>query len=159
MTPSIESEGVARPSRAPELIPAAGAVIVWVILLIGAPRTALFSIWLLLVGLLLAGWALLMRLRYSSHSLAVTIGPWRRAADLTNLESVTWKRTGGGRSRGTIVVRDRSGHRVPVYVGRFTALSDWGPLLVRSAVASSAVIDDHSRAYLSGQMDEGTLVH
>jgi hypothetical protein len=140
-------------------MPAAGLMILWIILLIGAPETALISVWLLLLGALLAGWALLMRLHYSSRQLAIAIGPWRRAVDLGQLASVTWKRTGGGRSRGTILVRDRAGHTVPVYVGRFTDRKEWGPLLVQSATKSRAPIDAHSRAYLEGRMDEGALVH
>jgi hypothetical protein len=157
--PSLQSEGTARPSRAPEVIPAAGSIVLWIVLLIGDPETALLSIWLLLLGVALAVHALLIRLRYSPRQLAVTIGPWRRAVDLTQLESISWKRTGGGRSRGTIMVRDRSAHVAPIYVGRFTARREWGPLLIQAAAKSQAPIDAHSRAYLEGRMDEGALVH
>lgn len=157
--PSAEREATAGPTRAPEAIPAAAAVLLWIVLLIGAPHTALLSVWLLLLGLSLGAWALLMRLRYTSRSLALTIGPWRRQVDLGQLESVSWKRTGGGRSRGTILVRDRAGHTVPVYVGRFKARESWGPLLIRATTASGATIDRHSRAYLEGHMAEGASVH
>jgi hypothetical protein len=159
LSPSAEREATAKPSRVPEVIPATGVILVWIVLLIGAPRTALLSVWLLLLGLSLGAWALLMRLRYSSQCLALTIGPWRREVDLGRLESVTWKKTGGGRSRGTIFVRDQSGQTVPIYFGRFRDRERWGPLLVRAGDASDAPMDRHSRAYLEGRMPEGASVH
>jgi hypothetical protein len=156
----VVNEGVAGPTRFGELIPACGVIVVWLTLMLPQGMTvALESAWLLAIGLLLAGWTLLMRLRYDLESLAMTLGPWRRSVTLTNLESVTWKRTGGGRSRGTIYVRDRAGHAAPIYVGRFKGRQEWGPLILSAADRCHAPVDRHSRAYLDGRMPEWASVH
>lgn len=91
---------------------------------------------------------MLMRLHFSPTRVGLTIGPWRRYADLTALESLTWKMTGGWRSQGTIFVRNRSGHRVPIYVGRFKRGREWAPLLLEAAAASGARLDEHARTLL-----------
>jgi hypothetical protein len=156
----VIDEAVAGPTRFGELIPALAMFGVWLAFLLpqGA-RVAGESAWLPLIGALLAGWTLLIRIRYSADSVAMTIGPWRRQAALNSLESVTWRRTGAGRSRGTIYVLDRSGHRVPIYVGRFTKRAEWGPLILSAADSCRAQVDQHSRAYLDGRMAESALVH
>jgi hypothetical protein len=89
-----------------------------------------------------------MRLHFSRTRLGLTIGPWRRFVDLGALESVRWKMTGGWRSRGTILVRDRYGHRVPIYVGRFKRGGEWGPLLIEAAAANGVTIDKRVRSFL-----------
>lgn len=106
-------------------------------------------IWVLAIGLVLGTWVLRMRLRLrgSTFELAV-VGPWRRAVDLDSLESIRWKHTGGPASKGTIFVRDRTGHRVPVYVGRFSGGEVWGKILLEAAARGGATIDDHSRRLL-----------
>lgn len=132
----------------------------WLVLCLPRGVTlALETVWLLLLGLMLAGWTLLMRLHYDQESLAMTLGPWHRRVNLTDLESVTWKRTGGGRSRGTIVVRDHTGHAVPIYVERFKGRPEWGPLILGAADKCKATVDRHSRAYLDGRMPQGASVH
>ncbi len=42
----------------------------------------------------------------------------------------------------------RSGHRVPIYVGRFKRGGEWGPLLIEAAAASGATIDERARSLL-----------
>lgn len=154
------SEKVARPTRFGELIPAVGAVAVWVIFMLPQGLDiAIESVWLLLIGLLLGGWALLMRLYYSEEKVTMTLGPWKRSVALLNLKSISWKKTGGGRSRGTIYLRDRAGHVVPIYVGRFKGVSEWGPLIIRAADRDKVEVDQHSRAYLEGRMPDGAQVH
>jgi hypothetical protein len=119
---------------------------------------ALETAWLPVLGLALAGWALLMRLRWDHDRFSMSIGPWRRSVTLSELESVTWKRTGGARSRGTIFLRDRAGRTVPIYVSRFTGRSDWGPLIVRAAERSKASVDRRSRAYLEGRVPDTIIL-
>jgi len=117
---------VGKPTKFGEMIPATCGVVIWLVVLIGqGPTAALETIWLMLLAVPLAAWTLLMRLRLSDGRLLFTVGPWRRVADLTALESIAWKMTGGWRSRGTIFVRDRQGGRIPIYVGRFSGVDEW----------------------------------
>ena len=50
---------------------------------------------LVLMGLLLGGWALLMRLRCDRDSIERTIGPFRQRVRLDALASIEFKQTGG----------------------------------------------------------------
>jgi hypothetical protein len=145
--PSVER--VAMPTKFGEMPAATAGVIIWVLVLVQEGwLVGLEYSWLLLLGLLLGGWTLLMRLRYGPDRLRRTIGPWRCQVDLTALESVTWRMTGGRRSQGTIFVRDRYGGCVPIYVGRFNHTEEWGPLLLNAAAHCDAPVDHHSRAAL-----------
>ncbi len=147
----MSTERVAGPTEYGELVPAAAGLAIWLwIAADGGWLVGLEYSFLLLIALMLGGWALLMRLRYDEDHLARTIGPWRLRVDLTTLESVRWKMTGGWRSRGTIFVRDRRGGRVPIYVGRFKRPEEWGQLLLESAERSGAEVDHPSRVILSG---------
>lgn len=101
--------------------------------------------WILLIAVPLGAWTLLMRLRYRPDRLRMTVGPWRRAVDLNALDSITWKMTGTWRSQGMIFVKDRHGKRVPIYVGRFNRIEEWGPLLLDAAAATHRLIDTHAR--------------
>ena len=65
-----------------------------------------------LLGLLLGGWALLMRLRFDRDSIERTIGPFRQRVRLDALASIEFKQTGGWRSQGMLFVSDTRGHRV-----------------------------------------------
>jgi hypothetical protein len=69
------------------------------------------------------------------------------------LESIHWKENSvRAFAQGTIVLRDRSGHRVPVEVGRFKRGEEWGPLLLESAAASGAKVDHASREILEHEI-------
>jgi hypothetical protein len=147
----LSGELVAKPTKFGELIPATLATGFWILWLVQQGIVfGLETSWILLITLPLGGWALLMRLRFGPEQLLMTVGPWRRGVDLGALESITWKMTGGWRSRGTIFVRDRLGGRVPIYVGRFTRIQEWGPLLLDAAARSGATVDSRSRHLLEG---------
>jgi len=134
-----------------EVIAAVAGIACWLALLIGNGWVAgLQMIWLLLIAISLGAWALLMRVRLGPDRFSRTVGPWRHSVALEALDSITWKMTGGWRSRGTVFVRDRRGGRVPVYVGRFTRIEEWGPRLLDAAARSGATVDDTSRRLLEG---------
>jgi hypothetical protein len=142
-------EQVARPARYDELVAAGAGTATWLgILVRGGPRFALETVFILAISLPLATWTVFIRLRFSRSQLRLTIGPWSRAANLNELESIRWKMAGGWRSEGTILVRDRSGHRVPIYVGRFKRRDEWGSLLLEAAAASGATVDATAREIL-----------
>jgi hypothetical protein len=92
------------------------------------------------------------RLRFSRTRLRTTFGPWSRDVDLNQLESIRWKdNTIGYGAQGTIFVRDRSGHRVPIEIGRFRRGEEWGPLLLEAAEACGATVDEPSREILEAR--------
>jgi len=140
---------VAMPAQYGELVAATAGVLSWLyILLTQGTSLAIETLWILAIVVPLGAWSLSMRLHFSRTRLGLTIGPWRRYVDLRTLESVHWKMTGGWRSRGTILVRDRYGHHVPIYVGRFKRGGEWGPLLIEAAAASGATIDKRAHSFL-----------
>lgn len=143
-------EQVAMPARYGELIAAGAALASWLgILVFNSPRLALQTIWILLIGLGLGAWTISIRLRFSRSRLRLTVGPWSRAVDLNALQSIRWKDTGlADPIHGTIYLRDRSGHKVPIYLCRFKRGEEWGPLLLRAAAASGATVDEPSREIL-----------
>jgi hypothetical protein len=142
---------VGRPTEFGELVPATLVVLCWLVMLIAdGVAYALQMSWILLLGLPLGAWALLMRLQLDPDRLWMTVGPWRRWVDLAAIESVKWKMTGAGRSRGMIFIRDRMGRRVPIYVGRFTGIEEWGPVILDAATRTGANVDDKSRHLLEG---------
>ena len=144
---------VAKPTKFGEMPAAVSACVIWLVVLLGEGVAAgLETGWLLLIAVPLGAWTLLMRLRFEPGRLWMTVGPWRRSAGLQRLQSVRWKMTGGGRSRGTIFVTDVTGARVPIYVGRYTGLEQWGPLLLAAAEACDATVDERSRHVLSGSI-------
>jgi hypothetical protein len=152
-TPNLagdDVEQVARPARYGELVAAGAAVAVWLVLLVqNGPRFGFQTIWLLLIGASLGTWTVTIRLRFSRSRLRLTLGPWSRAVDLNQLESIRWKDTGfADMINGTIYVRDRSRHMVPVYLCRFQRGNEWGPLLLQAAAASGATVDARSRQIL-----------
>jgi len=122
---------------------AVSGVAIWIYFLVAQGFVAAAEVSpILLIGLGLGAWTLLMRVRFSDTTIAMTIGPWRRTADLTTLESITWKMTGGWRSQGTIFVRDRLHHRVPIYVGRFKRVDEWSRVLLDAATRTGAAVDE-----------------
>jgi hypothetical protein len=146
-------EQVARPARYSELIAAGAGAAAWIgVLTSSGPHVALPSIWLLLIALALCAWTLMRRLRFSRVLLRVTLGPWSREVDLNQLDTIRWKdNTYGIGAHGTIYVRDRSGRRVPIEVGRFKREDEWGPLLLQAASACGAAVDAHSRKILEAR--------
>ncbi len=158
LTLNDDEERVAMPARYDELVAAGAAAASWLAILgLYGLRLALQTVWiLLLIALPLGAWTILIRLRYSRSRLRLTIGSWSRAVNLHELESIRWRYTGGWRSRGTIFVRDRSGHHVPIYVGRFKSGEDWGPLLLHAAATSGATVDTRSREILELHSRETT---
>jgi len=145
-------EQVAAPARYNELIAAAAGVATWIgVLILSGPQVAVPSTWLLLVAGGLGAWTLMRRVRFSRSRLRVTLGPWSREVDLRQLESIHWKEGSGPLSQGTIFVRDRSGHRVPIEIGRFRRGEEWGPLLLEAAVACGATVDEPSREILEAR--------
>jgi len=76
--------------------------------------------WILLIVLPLGGWTVLMRLRFDRDSIERTIGPFRQRVRLDALASIEFKQTGTWRSQGMLFVSDTRGHRVGIYVGRFS---------------------------------------
>jgi hypothetical protein len=147
MTPAIEQ--TAKPTQFGELPAAAAFLLCWLYILIReGPILALQTWFLPVIAVLLAGWTLLMRLRFTSTRMGLTIGPWRRYVNLDSLVSVSYRRTGGWRTRGTIFLLDTAGHRVPIYVGRFNRGHEWGPLILAAASRCAASVDSRSRRHL-----------
>jgi hypothetical protein len=141
----------AKPTEVGEMLPAMAGIAIWLYFLIGRGTTAgVETIWLLLIAVPLGAWPLLMRLRFGDGALTFTVGPWRREVDLAALDSISWTATGGGLSRGTILVHDRHGGRVPIYVGRYTGLDEWGRYLLDAADRSGAAVDKQARYLLGG---------
>lgn len=147
-------ERVAMPARYSNLIASGAAAVMWVgLLLANGPMFALQVSWILLLGLIVAAWTLLPRLRFSRLRLRVTFGPWSRDVNLGQLESIRWKdNTYGYGAQGTLNVRDRSGRRLRIAVGSFKRTEEWAPLLLEAAAASGAKIDRDSRQILERQM-------
>jgi hypothetical protein len=159
LTLQDDVERVAMPARYDELVAAGAGIATWLIILVHyGTRLALETVLILAISLPLAVWTISIRLRYKRSQLRVTIGPWSRAVNLNELQSVRWKLTGGWRSEGSIIVRDRSGHQVPIYVGRFKRREEWGPLLLKAAAASGATVDARSRQLLEYRGREPTDV-
>jgi hypothetical protein len=143
-------EQVATPARYNELVAAIAGAACWLALLVtNGPLFGLQTLWLLLIAFGLGAWTLLRRLRFSRSSLRITLGPWSRVVDLTQLEGIRWKdNTVGVGAAGTLYVRDRSGHRVPIEVGRFKRGDEWAPLLLEAAAACGATVDGSAREIL-----------
>jgi hypothetical protein len=132
--------------------------VVWVgILIAEGPVEALKYSWLLAMAAYLGAYTFLRRLRIEGSALRLTvIGPWRQSVDLESLESIRWKHTGGALSRGSMFVRDRFGRKVRIGVGDFDGIEEWGPLLLKFAQVSGAIIDDTSRRILAETGPPGT---
>lgn len=129
---------------------AGGAV--WAVILIsdGLIEALKYS-WLLAIAAYLGLPPLLGKLRVEGSILRMTvIGPWRQSVDLSALESIQWKHTGGPASRGSMFIRDHRGGKVRIGVGDFTGVDAWGPLLLSSAEKCRARVDHASSQALQG---------
>jgi hypothetical protein len=102
----------------------------------------------LVIGMLLAGWALLMRLRFDRDYIERTIGPFRQRVRLDALASIEFKQTGTWRSQGMLFVSDTHGGRVGIYVGRFTRAAEWSALLLDAAETTHASVQPRARGIL-----------
>jgi hypothetical protein len=137
---------VAGPTQFGELVPVIVVSVLWVITWItsGALVAAQTS-WIFLIALPLGGWTLLMRLRFDRDCIERTIGPFRHRVQLDALASIEFKQTGGWRSQGMLFVSDTRGHRVGIYVGRFSRAAEWSSLLL--AAAETAHVSVQPRAH------------
>ena len=123
--------------------------IVWIRL---GTHVAAEALPLLFIGLLLGGWALLMRLRFDRDSIERTIGPFRQRVQLDALASIEFKQTGTWRSQGMLFVSDTQGHRVGIYVGRFSRAAEWSSLLLAAAESTHASIQPRARGILQREV-------
>jgi hypothetical protein len=140
---------VAGPTNFGELV---GVIVVFVLWLIawitsGALVAAQIS-WILLIALLLGGWTVLMRLRFDRDYIERTIGPFRQRVQLDALAGIEFKQTGGWRSQGMLFVSDTRGHRVGIYVGRFSRAAEWSSLLLAAAESTHASVQPRARGIL-----------
>jgi len=147
---------VAGPTEFGELVPVITIFVLWPIVWIrlGAQMAA-GVLPFLLIGLLLGGWALLMRLRFDRDSIERTIGPLRQRARLDALASIEFKQTGGWRSQGMLFVSDTQGHRVGIYVGRFSRAAEWSALLLDAAETAHASVQPRARGILQRAVANG----
>jgi hypothetical protein len=140
---------VARPTQFGELVPVITIFVLFPIVWsrLGAQMAA-GVLPFLFIGLLLGGWALLMRLRFDRDHIERTIGPFRQRVRLDALASIEYKQTGTWRSQGMLFVSDTQGRRVGIYVGRFSRAAEWSALLLDSAEATHASVQPRARDIL-----------
>ena len=145
---------VAGPTNFGELVPVIGFFVLWPLVWIrlGALLAAQTS-WIFLIGLPLGGWALLMRLRFDGDFIERTIGPFRQRVQLDALASIEFKQTGAWRSQGMLFVSDTRGHRVGIYVGRFSRAAEWSALLLAAAETTHASVQPRARGILQRAVD------
>jgi len=80
-----------------------------------------------------------------------TIGPFRQRVRLDALASIEFKQTGKWRSQGMLFVSDTQGHKVGIYVGRFTRAAEWSALSPDAATATHASVQPRARGFFKGQ--------
>lgn len=142
-------EQIARPTEYGAIPGSVGVIAIWFYFLVAQGwRAAAQGLPLLLLALGMVYWTLFPRLRFCPLSFALSIGPWTRRVDLTALESIRWKQTGGWRSPGMIFLSDRSGHQMPVYFSRFNRADEWAPMLLDAVARTGATVDSESRMLL-----------
>jgi hypothetical protein len=96
-----------------------------------------------------------MRLRFDREYIERTIGPFRQRVRLDALASIEFKQTGTWRSQGMLFVSDTQGHRVGIYVGRFTRTAEWSALLLAAAAAKHASVQRRARGTLQRAVANG----
>ena len=142
---------VGRQQRYSELPAAVAGIVCWAAIAVteGA-MTGLEYAWLLVAALPLGVWVLRMRLLVKDDYLLefAVVGPWRHRVDLSSLESLNRKRTGGRGGLGVIVVRDSHGGRLQIPVGRLSGREVWGKMLLDAAAQTGASVDNSSRQLL-----------
>jgi hypothetical protein len=152
-SPGISDEpvvGVAKPTFLGPLVPASVGVVCWFLILgtEGWVAGMKYS-WLLLLAVSLGCWIGLPRLHYWPTRLELTVGPWRRAVDLTDLKGIRWKSVRGAGNQGKLLITDRHGGLIPIYVGRFSKTQEWCPLLLGAAEHSDAYVESRARSILA----------
>ena len=147
---------VAGPTNFGELVPVIGFFVLWPLVWIrlGALVAAQTS-WILLIVLPLGGWTVLMRLRFDRDSIERTIGPFRQRVRLDALASIEFKQTGTWRSQGMLFVSDTRGHRVGIYVGRFSRAAERSALLLDAAETADASVQPRARGILQRAVASG----
>lgn len=147
---------VAGPTEFGELVPVIAIFVLWTLVWIrlGALLAAQTS-WIFLIALPLGGWALLMRLRFDGDFIERTIGPFRQRVRLDSLASIEFKQTGTWRSQGMIFVSDTQGHRVGIYVGRFSRAAEWSALLLNAAEDTHTSVQPRARGILQRAVANG----
>ena len=150
------SPQVAGPTQFGELVPVITIFVLWPIvwMRLGA-QLALGVLPFILMGLFLGGWALLMRLRFDRDFIERTIGPFRQRVQLDALASIEFKQTGAWRSQGMLFVSDTRGHRVGIYVGRFTRAAEWSALLLYAAETTHASVQPRALGILQRAVGSG----
>jgi hypothetical protein len=147
---------VAGPTQFGELVSVVGVLLMWPIIWItsGALVAAQTS-WILLIALPLGGWTLLMRLRFDRDYIERTIGPFRQRVQLDALTGIEFKQTGGWRSQGMLFVSDTRGHRVGIYVGRFSRAAEWSSLLLAAAETAHVSVQPRANSILQRSVANG----
>ena len=147
---------VAGPTEFGELVPVIAMLVMWpVIWATSGALLAAQSLPLPLAALLLGGWAVLMKLRFDDDFIERTIGPWRQRVRLDALAGIEFKQTGGWRSKGMLFVSDTQGHRVGIYVGRFSRAAEWSALLLNAAENAHASVQPRARGILQRAVADG----
>jgi hypothetical protein len=141
--------GVARSTFLGPLVPVTVLVVGWLAILgtEGWMEGVKYS-WALVLAAGLGLKTAAPRLHYSPTRLELAIGPWRRAVDLTDLKSVKWVAVRGAGNQGKLLVDDRLGGRVPIFVGRFSRAEVWGQVLLDAAAACNAQVDRRAQSIL-----------
>ena len=147
---------MAGPTEFGELVPVITLFVLWPIgwIRLGAQESAVLLPFLF-ASLFLGGWALLMRLRFDRDFIERTIGPFRQRVQLDALASIEFKQTGTWRSQGMLFVADTRGHRVGIYVGRFSRAGEWSALLLAAAEATHASVQPRARGILQRAVADG----
>jgi ABC-type antimicrobial peptide transport system permease subunit len=147
---------VAGPTNFGEMVGVIAVFVLWPVVWItsGALLAAEFFP-VILIALLLGGWTLLMRLRFDRDSIERTIGPFRQRVQLDELASIEFKQTGGWRSKGMLFVSDTGGHRVGIYVGRFSRAAEWSSLLLTAAETAHVSVQPRAHGILQRSIANG----
>jgi hypothetical protein len=147
---------VAGPTEFGELVPVIAIFVMWpIIWFTSGALVAAQTSWMFLIALPLGAWALLMRLRFDRLHIERTIGPFCQRVRLDALASIEFKQTGGWRSQGMLFVSDTQGHKVGIYVGRFTRAAEWSALLLDAAATTHASVQPRARGILQRAVTNG----
>jgi hypothetical protein len=143
---------VAGPTQFGELVGVILVFVLWpVVWITSGALVAAEYFPIILIALLLGGWTLLMRLRFDRDSIERTIGPFRQRVQLDALAIIEFKQTGTWRSQGMLFVSDTRGHRVGIYVGRFSRAAEWSSLLLAAVESTHVSVQPRARGILQGQ--------